>query len=592
MVNKKSILTKILCMISVTVLILLSSCGGGTTAVTQPPSSVSNLTKHSRGTTWISCTWTNPSDNDFSKAILYIDEKNIANVSNNLYNFTELNPDTKYKITIHTKDNTGNVNNTDVNIVIATLKEGKLIIRTEEGIYAVVGNLTEEMHDYIGKRTTATGYKEILPELGIDVLKYRILECGNQICDAGETAESCPEDCYLHMLIFISPQYANNEDIESAVNEYITAVKDDIDWNIKIIKLSESTNTIGKIRDIIKSHYSQYRIKVALMIGEDIKTQLNSETPEIDSPSTLLWEEFNEPLTFYVMEIRDSRWQGINLYEDGILVGSMSHTVQPEATAKEIDSLFPYYNNNPDNYLQFAPYFNISKPEVFVSLLYPPKEYDYGEKVNKIVSALERFSTSRTRSYGNSIQAFTYVKELALGINKPTAIDYEAFAELGDLDQTIDCDTCNIDFDKEYKLFIADGHADPSAVWITGLGNFNLNAENISELKTPYFYGHGCNVGGWYSANNLNGILDQTSECKCYFSSTLCCKPIIAEQIFNSDYLRIIVSGGSGSPDETYWSNFISALKSGKTIAEAHTSIKSKIRFVFYGDPTFHYTTE
>jgi len=393
------------------------------------------------------------------------------------------------------------------------------------------------------------------------------------------------------MLIFISPQYSDDIQIKQALNEYIVSVKEDIGWDIKTIKLTESTNTIGKIRDVIKSHYLQYGTKSALMIGEDTKTQLNSETSEIDSPSTLLWEEFNEPLTFVVMEIRDSRWQGINLYDGGILVGSMMHTVQPGATAEEIDSLFPYYNNNPDNYLQFV-HINISKPEVFISLLYPPKEYNYSEKVNKIISVLERFSNSRTSYYGDSIQAFTYVKELALGIDKQIIIDYNAFAELGDLNQTIDCDPCNIDFDKEYKLFIADGHAAPGGIVISGYpypNGFTLMAMNISKLKTPYFYGHGCNVGGWYSESNLNGILDQTSECKCSFSSTLCCKPIIAEQIFNSDYLKIFVAGGSGSPDEIYWSNFISALKSGKTIAEAHISIKSKIRFVFYGDPTFHY---
>ena len=88
---------------------------------TTPPASVTNMANQSAGTTWIYWTWTNPSDSDFSQAIIYIDGDNEANTSNNYYNATGLSSGTSYTITVHTKDTTGNVNDTDVNNTASTL---------------------------------------------------------------------------------------------------------------------------------------------------------------------------------------------------------------------------------------------------------------------------------------------------------------------------------------------------------------------------------------------------------------------------------------------------------------------------------------
>ena len=79
-----------------------------------PPNSVTNLINQSAGTTWIYWTWTNPTDADFSQAIIYLDGVNIANTSNNFYNTTGLITNTSYTLTIHTKDLSGNINTTNV----------------------------------------------------------------------------------------------------------------------------------------------------------------------------------------------------------------------------------------------------------------------------------------------------------------------------------------------------------------------------------------------------------------------------------------------------------------------------------------------
>ncbi|MBR9682450.1 MAG: DUF2341 domain-containing protein, partial [Candidatus Aenigmarchaeota archaeon] len=86
-----------------------------------PPASVTGLNNQSATFTSIYWNWTNPSDPDFSENIIYINGSNVANTSNNYYNATGLTNSTIYVITVHTKDTTGNVNDTDVNDTANTL---------------------------------------------------------------------------------------------------------------------------------------------------------------------------------------------------------------------------------------------------------------------------------------------------------------------------------------------------------------------------------------------------------------------------------------------------------------------------------------
>lgn len=88
---------------------------------TTPPATVTTLANQSANTTWIYWNWTNPTDADFNSSIIYINGTNVANTSNNYYNATNLTANTTYTITIHTKDNTGNINTTDVNSTARTL---------------------------------------------------------------------------------------------------------------------------------------------------------------------------------------------------------------------------------------------------------------------------------------------------------------------------------------------------------------------------------------------------------------------------------------------------------------------------------------
>ena len=80
------------------------------------PGTITNLHMSSNGVDYIYLEWTNPSDSDFSKNIIYKDGVEIARSSNNYYKVIGLNDDTTYKIIINTIDNCGNINNSSVSI--------------------------------------------------------------------------------------------------------------------------------------------------------------------------------------------------------------------------------------------------------------------------------------------------------------------------------------------------------------------------------------------------------------------------------------------------------------------------------------------
>jgi hypothetical protein len=86
-----------------------------------PPSSVTNLLNASAGVTWIYWTWTAPADTDFSKAIVFLDSVEKTTTPNAFYNATGLQSNSSYTLTVHTKDSSGNINNTDVNLTASTI---------------------------------------------------------------------------------------------------------------------------------------------------------------------------------------------------------------------------------------------------------------------------------------------------------------------------------------------------------------------------------------------------------------------------------------------------------------------------------------
>lgn len=84
------------------------------------PASITDLVALENDTTWIYWTWTNPSDEDFSESIIFIDGDEVAATSDNFYRAEDLLPNTNYTITVHTRDTSGNENIADVSNTAGT----------------------------------------------------------------------------------------------------------------------------------------------------------------------------------------------------------------------------------------------------------------------------------------------------------------------------------------------------------------------------------------------------------------------------------------------------------------------------------------
>ncbi len=79
-----------------------------------PPNSASNLRTTGIGADFITWEWDNPSNSDFSRTLIYMNGVYVTSTSSEIYNATGLLENTTYTITLHTRDTSGNVNNTNV----------------------------------------------------------------------------------------------------------------------------------------------------------------------------------------------------------------------------------------------------------------------------------------------------------------------------------------------------------------------------------------------------------------------------------------------------------------------------------------------
>jgi len=87
-----------------------------------PPVTVTNLNEYSVANDSISWNWTNPTDSDFSKVMVYLDGVFQANTSNNYYVASGLQANTSYTLSTVTVDTNGNINTSWVNDSAKTLE--------------------------------------------------------------------------------------------------------------------------------------------------------------------------------------------------------------------------------------------------------------------------------------------------------------------------------------------------------------------------------------------------------------------------------------------------------------------------------------
>jgi PGF-pre-PGF domain-containing protein len=88
---------------------------------TTAPASVTGLNEVNVGLSWINWTWTNPTNDDFNYATVYIDGVFVTNTSTGYYNSTGLAEETTHTISTRTVDTAGNINSTWVNDSASTI---------------------------------------------------------------------------------------------------------------------------------------------------------------------------------------------------------------------------------------------------------------------------------------------------------------------------------------------------------------------------------------------------------------------------------------------------------------------------------------
>ncbi|WP_051556546.1 S8 family serine peptidase [Alkalihalobacterium bogoriense] len=87
---------------------------------TEPPANITNLLTSSVSDQSISLSWTNPTDEDFEKALISLNDEMIGETTGNTFTIHELLPDTEYQIVISSTDKRGNKSD-GVLLVVQTL---------------------------------------------------------------------------------------------------------------------------------------------------------------------------------------------------------------------------------------------------------------------------------------------------------------------------------------------------------------------------------------------------------------------------------------------------------------------------------------
>ena len=390
-------------------------------------------------------------------------------------------------------------------------------------------------------------YQETLDYNPIPNYEHNNIESEKTIADAGnqrvlkqKTIESYVPPNDVDMLIFVSPQYANDTEILQAIDNYTVAVKEDVNWSTQVIYIYPEFNDFKLIDNIIESYYENYSIKACIMIGEDTNTALSADTDYMELPSTVPW------------------------YTTG---GESSYTMDETG-------------------IKYKTY----QMDICISLIYPTSDQDYTTKKSQIISVFNKFS-HRHVYYNEDILVFIDSK-MAQGDNNKTRHIYQSMGDFGNLYYKEDPTESELlsSLAKSYSMYYVGGHSDPSGTNVNQPPDAAaFEAYYLDQLDTPFFGASGCYVGGWYSDFPYNNRLDP--------SITRDGIPHYGSMIFTAPVLRVMVLGELAQYGYSYPVSFIEHavknLTSGKTLAE------SMIGYIYFaddqtvvGDPTFHYSFE
>jgi hypothetical protein len=333
---------------------------------------------------------------------------------------------------------------------------------------------------------------------------------------------------HVDMLIFLSPQYANDTDIKISITRYSTAVYNDLGWNTNLVVLNPNQNTYTTIDEIIEHYYFINPIKACIMVGEDINTALGGDTDYMEKPSIIPWATTG----------------GDSAYD----VSSHGIIIQP--------------------YIM----------DIAISLLYPTHTLDYQTKKNQIRSAFEKFS-HRTAYTLTDI----FISESS-EINAQSKPLYHHLHTLCNLTYMQDPQDVLATLDIKYSLYIVHGHSNPSGTDVHSNNTGWFSAQVVDTIHSPIFGADGCYVNGWWSNVTDNNILDSSINAEWYGSK------IFSSTRLHVMVLGLLSQQGFSYP-VSFIEQAIPDLYEGKTVAESMIGDTYVDNTLLVGDPTFHYIT-
>ena len=138
-------------------------------------------------------------------------------------------------------------------------------------------------------------------------------------------------------------------------------------------------------------------------------------------------------------------------------------------------------------------------------------------------------------------------------------------------------------FSESCSMYYVHGHSNPCGTQLDVNNGGWFSESMIDELDSPFFGADGCYVGGWWSYETDNNVLDTSVSSNWYGSS-----------IFTSEHVVVMVLGMLSQSGFSYSVSFIEncapGLLEGFTLAESMIGHCFLGDVVIYGDPTFCYS--
>jgi hypothetical protein len=341
-----------------------------------------------------------------------------------------------------------------------------------------------------------------------------------------DTTNEAPPD----LLVFLSPQYGHDTDIITAIRSYIQAVYLDLGWRTQLILIQDTQNEYHTIDTIIETTYACHPLKACLMVGEDLSTPLGGDTDYLEQPSIIPWATIGGTSSY-------------TLTAQGVL-----------CTPTVID--------------------------ICISLLYPTHDLPYAQKKAMLITAFQKFTSQRHLIHQDTVCVLE-----SSSINTNTRTLYESINTPGTLlyreDPTDEQITAALQQDS--TAFLVHGHSTPAGTDVNSQKNTGwFTADDLDTLHTAFFGADGCYVGGWWSNQSDNDILDQSIDADWYGS-----------KIFTSPTLQTMALGMLSQTGFThpvsFLENIFPKLLQGTPLADAMVGASSIGDFIIVGDPTVHF---